>query len=163
MNKVVHDSPVGRLTLVSDGTHLVVCAFDGATPPGAVNEAVSQDDAVLREATRQLDEYFAEARRAFDLPLAARGTAFQRRVWQELARIPFGETRSYAEVAQRLGHPSAMRAVGAANGKNPIAIIVPCHRVIGANGALTGFGGGLERKAYLLELERKQRALFERR
>jgi len=161
MNKVVYDSPVGRLTLVSDGTHLVVCAFDGSTPPSEANEAAPRDDAVLREAMRQLDDYFAEARRAFDLPLAARGTAFQRRVWQELRRIPFGETRSYGEVAERLGNPNAMRAVGAANGKNPIAIIVPCHRVIGANGALTGFGGGLERKAYLLELERKQRALFQ--
>lgn len=163
MNKVVHDSPVGRLTLVSDGAHLVVCAFDGSTPPSEVNEAVPQDDAVLREAMRQLDDYFADARRAFDLPLAARGTAFQRRVWQELGRIPFGETRSYGEVAERLGTPSAMRAVGAANGRNPIAIIVPCHRVIGANGALTGFGGGLARKAYLLELERSQRTLFQRR
>jgi methylated-DNA-[protein]-cysteine S-methyltransferase len=163
MNKVVHDSPVGRLTLVSDGAHLVVCAFDGSTPPREVNEAVPQDDAVLREAMRQLDDYFADARRAFDLPLAARGTAFQRRVWQELGRIPFGETRSYGEVAERLGNPKAMRAVGAANGRNPIAIIVPCHRVIGASGALTGFGGGLARKAYLLELERSQRALFQRR
>lgn len=110
---------------------------------------------MLALAARQLDEYFAGERREFDLPLAPRGTGFQERVWRALLAIPFGVTRSYGELARTIGRPSASRAVGAANGKNPIAIIVPCHRVIGANGTLTGYGGGLPIKRWLLEHEAK--------
>jgi len=111
------------------------------------------DNPILQLARRQLDEYFACTRTSFDLPLDAEGTAFERRVWDLLRAIPYGTTTSYGELARRLGEPKDARAVGAANGKNPIPIIVPCHRVIGANGDLTGFGGGLERKRWLLEHE----------
>ena len=108
---------------------------------------------ILRETARQLDDYFAGRRRVFDLPLAFNGTDFQKQVWQALLAIPFGETRTYGQLAAQLGNPSASRAVGAANGKNPISIIAPCHRVIGGNGKLTGFACGLEAKAFLLGLE----------
>ena len=104
-------------------------------------------------AAEQLREYFAAERERFDVPLAARGTEFQRRVWEALHRIPYGETASYGEIAREIGRPAASRAVGAANGRNPISIVVPCHRVVGAGGALTGYGGGLDRKAWLLNLE----------
>lgn len=116
---------------------------------------------VLLEAAHQLGEYFAGARRAFDLPLDFRGTAFQRRVWAELLEIPYGGTRSYGEVACRLGDRNLMRAVGAANGRNPLSIVAPCHRVVGAAGQLTGFAGGLDAKRWLLALERGG-DLFER-
>ena len=112
------------------------------------------------EARRQLDEYFAGKRRQFELLLKPAGTTFQLQVWEELCRIPYGQTTSYGELAKRLGRPAASRAVGMANGSNPIAIIQPCHRVIGANGKLTGFGGGLEVKQNLLDLERGERSLF---
>lgn len=112
-----------------------------------------EEASILDATIRQLREYFAGRRRQFDLPLAPTGTEFQLRVWQELRRIPYGETISYGELARRVGNPRASRAVGLANGANPIAIIVPCHRVVGADGRLTGFGGGLRRKATLLELE----------
>ena len=126
-------------------------------------EAVADPSAApLPEVRRQLLEYLAGERRAFDLPLAPRGTGFQRRVWRALTEIPYGETRSYLQIAHTIGHPDACRAVGAANGDNPIAVIIPCHRVIGSNGALTGYGGGLPMKRFLLELEdalpRKERA-----
>jgi methylated-DNA-[protein]-cysteine S-methyltransferase len=111
------------------------------------------DHPLLRETARQLAEYFAGARRVFDLPLAPRGTAFQCDVWTTLATIPFGETISYAQLASRVGKPTAVRAVGAANGRNPLPIVLPCHRVIGADGSLTGFGGGLPTKQFLLQLE----------
>jgi methylated-DNA-[protein]-cysteine S-methyltransferase len=111
------------------------------------------DHAVLRQAQAQLAEYFAGQRRDFDLPLAPQGTEFQREVWWELANIPFGGTISYAELALRVGRPTATRAVGAANGRNPLPIVLPCHRVIGADGSLTGFGGGLPTKEFLLQLE----------
>jgi methylated-DNA-[protein]-cysteine S-methyltransferase len=111
------------------------------------------------EAARQLDEYLAHKRRAFDLPIAPEGTPFQQRVWRELERIPYGETLSYGEIARRIGQPTASRAVGAANGANPIPIIIPCHRAVGADGSLTGFGGGLDVKAKLLALEAGQAAL----
>jgi methylated-DNA-[protein]-cysteine S-methyltransferase len=117
---------------------------------------------VLAQTARQLAEYFAGKRRAFELPLAPRGSGFQERVWRALLKIKFGETRSYGEIARAIGRPSASRAVGAANGRNPIAIIVPCHRVIGANGQLTGYGGGLPIKQWLLEHERAQGDLFAR-
>lgn len=108
---------------------------------------------VFGEVARQLGEYFAGDREAFDLPLAPVGTAFQLAVWQQLRAIPFGQTRTYGEIAAGLGNPKAVRAVGLANGRNPLSIVVPCHRVIGASGAMTGFGGGVERKEFLLRLE----------
>ena len=111
------------------------------------------DNDVLRETHAQLDDYFAGKRRTFDLPLAPRGTEFQCGVWRTLATIPYGETISYAQLATRVGKPSAMRAVGAANGRNPLPIVLPCHRVIGSDGSLTGFGGGLPTKQFLLSLE----------
>jgi methylated-DNA-[protein]-cysteine S-methyltransferase len=123
----------------------------------AVNDAAHP---VLRDTARQLTEYFHGRRRAFDLPLDFRGTDFQRQVWSSLLSIPFGETRSYLDVACALGNPAAVRAVGAANGRNPISIIAPCHRVIGTDGGLTGFGGGLEAKAWLLAHESPQRDLL---
>jgi methylated-DNA-[protein]-cysteine S-methyltransferase len=117
-------------------------------------ERVTRDAAPAAPAARQLREYFAGARREFDLPLAARGSDFQRRVWRELERIPYGAVTSYGVIAAALGQPKASRAVGAANGRNPLSIVVPCHRVIGANGTLTGYGGGLDRKHRLLAIER---------
>jgi methylated-DNA-[protein]-cysteine S-methyltransferase len=112
----------------------------------------------LPEVRRQLAEYLAGERDEFDLPLAPRGTEFERRVWQGLGAIPYGETRSYAEVARSIGHPAACRAVGRANGRNPIAVVIPCHRVIGSDGSLTGYGGGLDLKRFLLDLEGARRA-----
>jgi methylated-DNA-[protein]-cysteine S-methyltransferase len=118
------------------------------------------ETAFLREAARQLDGYFRGERTAFDLALDPEGTAFEKEVWRALAGIPYGATSTYGAIAHRLGKPNASRAVGAANGRNPIAIVIPCHRVIGADGSLTGYGGGLERKRFLLDLESSQRALF---
>jgi len=144
-------TPIGELLLVSDGEALTAVQFDdgrrGSPTPGGA------DDPVLAEAAAQLRAYFAGERTAFDLPLRAAGTPFEQGVWDELRRIPYGETTSYGELAARVGEPSAARAVGRANGRNPIPIIVPCHRVIGADGSLTGFGGGLECKRALLDLE----------
>lgn len=148
-------SPVGRLTLVASDAGLAAVLWENDDPK-RVPLPIAGEDAqhpVLRKAERQLQEYFAGSRTAFDLPLDFHGTEFQKRVWAALLTIPFGETRSYGEIARALGKPSAMRAVGAANGRNPISIIAPCHRVIGANGQLTGFAGGLEAKAHLLALE----------
>jgi methylated-DNA-[protein]-cysteine S-methyltransferase len=145
----VLSSPVGELVLVSDGAALTGVSLS----PSTTGQRGRHDDALLRPAREQLRAYFAGELLDFDLPLAPAGTAFQQRVWAELRRIAFGRTASYAEVAGRIGRPKAARAVGAANGANPIAIIVPCHRVIGANGTLTGYGGGLECKAWLLRHE----------
>lgn len=150
-------SPVGVLTLVADGDSLVAILWENDDParvplPPTVTAAAHP---VLVEAGRQLGEYFAGRRRAFDLPLRFRGTEFQRAVWAKLLAIPFGETSSYGAIARALGRPGAARAVGAANGRNPISIVAPCHRVIGANGALTGFAGGLAAKETLLALERR--------
>ena len=150
----VHESPVGPLLLaVSDeGVHAV--EFHASRHPVKRDARWEQaDHPLLDPLATQLDEYFAGARRDFDLPLAPEGTDFQRTVWHALARIPYGDTTSYAQLANTIGHPSAVRAVGAANGRNPIPIVLPCHRVIGADGALTGFGGGLPTKRFLLELE----------
>jgi methylated-DNA-[protein]-cysteine S-methyltransferase len=122
-------------------------------PPPAFAQAITRATPVLRAAAAQLAEYFAGKRRTFDLPLAPHGTPFQLAVWSALRAIPYGETRNYAELARAIGRPTASRAVGAANGKNPLGIIVPCHRVIGASGALTGYAGGLSAKRWLLELE----------
>ncbi len=148
-------SPVGELTLVADGSGLAAILWENDRPDrvrlGALIE--NPDHPVLVETERQLGEYFAGTRRSFDVPLSFAGTDFQKRVWAALLAIPFGETRSYGEIADQLGAPGASRAVGAANGRNPISIIAPCHRVVGSNGKLTGFAGGLEAKAFLLDLE----------
>jgi methylated-DNA-[protein]-cysteine S-methyltransferase len=147
-----YSSPVGELLLTSNGaalTGLHLPRSDGSPAPFP-DPAIRQEDSAFREVRRQLDAYFAGEQRAFDLPFLTAGTPFQRLAWEELARIPFGTTISYAEQARRIGRPGASRAVGAANGRNPIALILPCHRVIGADGTLTGYGGGLDLKAWLL-------------
>jgi len=150
-----YPSPVGTLKLVASYGGLAAILWENDDPGrvrlGAMRE--QPDHPVLVETVRQLDDYFAGKRTRFDLPLDFHGTDFQKSVWAALLTIPFGETRSYAEIARQLGRPTAFRAVGAANGKNPISIVAPCHRVIGTNGALTGFAGGLEGKAFLLDLE----------
>jgi methylated-DNA-[protein]-cysteine S-methyltransferase len=149
------DSPVGRLKLVATDEGLFAILWP-VERPGRVRLQTAVEDArhpVLVEAERQLAEYFGGRRRTFDLKLDFAGTDFQRKVWSALLTIPFGETRSYAQIAKQIGSPAASRAVGAANGRNPISIIAPCHRVIGTGGKLTGFAGGLEAKAYLLALE----------
>jgi methylated-DNA-[protein]-cysteine S-methyltransferase len=144
------DTPIGPL-LATAGESGAVSGLWFDRAPG---EGWRQDDVALAGLTEQLDAYFAGSLRRFDLPLAPVGTTWQRRVWDALTEIPYGETVSYAELAARIGRPSACRAVGAANGRNPISVIVPCHRVVGTSGALTGYGGGLERKAWLLDHER---------
>jgi methylated-DNA-[protein]-cysteine S-methyltransferase len=155
------DSPVGRLTLVASDGGLAAILWENDRP-GRVRLALESEDdrhPILLEAERQLREYFAGSRTQFELPLDPSGTDFQRQVWSELLKIPFGETRSYVEIARRIGSPGAARAVGAANGRNPISIVAPCHRVVGASGALTGFAGGLDVKARLLALERAGRPI----
>jgi methylated-DNA-[protein]-cysteine S-methyltransferase len=148
------ESPVGPLLLAGNESGLQLIEFHTPRHPmPRGNDWCEGDHALLQLAQRQLDEYFAGTRRHFDLPLSPLGTDFQRQVWWELANIPFGRTISYAELAQRVGRPTATRAVGAANGRNPIPIVLPCHRVIGADGSLTGFGGGLPTKQFLLQLE----------
>jgi methylated-DNA-[protein]-cysteine S-methyltransferase len=150
-------TPIGELLLAADPDG----ALTAVHLPGrqASTDGWERDDALLEPARRQLTEYFAGERTAFDLPLRPAGAPFQLRVWEALTRIPHGETASYGELAAELGHPGAARAVGAANGRNPIAIVVPCHRVIGASGALTGYAGGLECKRALLDLEAGRAAL----
>lgn len=148
-------SPVGRLTLIGSDKGLAAILWEN-DDPGRVRakaEVESNDHPVLLETERQLNEYFEGKRNTFSLELDPIGTDFQKEVWSALLTIPYGETRSYTQIANQLGNPKAVRAVGAANGRNPISIIVPCHRVIGASGALTGFAGGLEAKACLLSLE----------
>lgn len=148
------ESPVGPLLLAASDAGLHAIEFHATQHPVARSDDwVEGDHPLLRRAAVQLQEYFAGTRHTFDLPLAPDGTEFQRRVWQTLSTIPYGQTVSYAELASRVGRPSASRAVGAANGRNPLPIVLPCHRVIGANGSLTGFGGGLPTKRFLLELE----------
>jgi methylated-DNA-[protein]-cysteine S-methyltransferase len=148
------ESPVGRLLLSADDEGLRHLLFAEGPKPVAPDAGWREDPAPLREAIRQLRAYFAGELRAFDLALAPRGTGFQTRVWRELLNIPWGETISYGELAARIGNPKASRAVGLANGANPIAIVIPCHRVIGGNGKLTGYGGGLKTKEWLLALEK---------
>jgi methylated-DNA-[protein]-cysteine S-methyltransferase len=155
------DSPVGELSLVASDRALVALVWRREAHRGTFHNATERPrHEVLRETTRQLREYFAGKRRQFDLELDFRGTEFQRRVWSTLLTIPYGETRTYGQIAGQIGNPAAVRAVGAANGRNPISIIAPCHRVIGMNGDLTGFGGGLDAKAYLLSLEAPQKQLL---
>ena len=149
------DSPLGPLDLVADPagalTHLL---FRDEQHGGAVEPELRIDPGPFTDVITQLEEYFAGGRTRFDLPLAPRGTRFQLAAWAALSAIPYGETRTYGEQAAVLGQPSAVRAVGAANGRNPIGIVVPCHRVIGASGSLTGYGGGISRKRWLLDHER---------
>ncbi len=151
-------SPVGNLTLVASTQGLAAVLWEKERPDRVALTPLrhESEDATLKEAERQLREYFAGARTSFDLPLAPEGTEFQKRVWLELEKIPYGETRSYSQIAANLEHPKAVRAVGAANGRNPLSIIVPCHRVIGSSGRLTGFAGGLEAKAFLIQLEARR-------
>jgi methylated-DNA-[protein]-cysteine S-methyltransferase len=148
-------SPIGALTLVASDKGLAAILWENDDPDRVRLDDLAEDGAhpVLVETERQLAEYFGGKRQDFDLPLDFHGTDFQKRVWDQLLTIPFGETRSYAEIARALGQPTASRAVGAANGKNPISIVAPCHRVIGTNGTLRGFAGGLEAKQRLLALE----------
>ena len=151
-----YESELGRFTVVSDGSAILsVKVGDIADPPGAVYKA----DALTDWAARQLDEYFKRERREFDIPLNPKGTNFQLSVWDALKKIPYGETRSYKQIAQTINNPNACRAVGMANNKNPIWIIIPCHRVIGASGELTGYGGGLDMKQRLLDIESNHPAL----
>jgi methylated-DNA-[protein]-cysteine S-methyltransferase len=162
---VIVDSPIGRLLLRTDGVSLTGLYMDvpGRLFPGMNDSEEDASTGPLPEAVRQLEEYFAGNRRDFDLPLCLNGTLFQQRAWSALTEIPYGETWSYGELAKRIGNPNASRAVGLANGRNPISILVPCHRVIGADGSLTGYGGGLQRKQWLLAHEGLggQRPLFE--
>ncbi|HUP24159.1 MAG TPA: methylated-DNA--[protein]-cysteine S-methyltransferase [Thermoanaerobaculia bacterium] len=153
MHHRIIDSPIGPLTLVGEGERLLAIHLPklGRAVPPPPDAAL--DGGALDEAARQLGEFFAGRRRAFELDLDPRGSEFQRRVWFELAEIGYGETISYAELARRVGRPGAARAVGAANGRNPLPIVLPCHRVIGSDGSLVGYGGGLPAKRVLLELE----------
>jgi methylated-DNA-[protein]-cysteine S-methyltransferase len=153
LHELAFDSPIGTIDLLASGDALVAVLFPGPRPPGLGAHPGSLP--VLQRAREQLAAYFAGDLRTFDLLLAPRGTEFQRAVWRALAEIPFGATRSYAEIAAAIGRPGASRAVGAANGRNPLAILLPCHRVIGADGSLTGYGGGLPRKEWLLHHERR--------
>ena len=147
------DSPLGDLTLVAhDGVLAGLYFAEHARRPHP-DTFGARDDAGFAAAVEQLDDYFHGRRTGFDLPLAPRGSAFQRRVWELLRRIPYGQTRSYGQLAAELGNPGLAREVGAANGRNPISVIVPCHRVVGADGKLVGYAGGLARKRYLLDLE----------
>jgi methylated-DNA-[protein]-cysteine S-methyltransferase len=148
---ILLDSPIGALRIAASRRAITAVGFDGKGDAVTVNDDATHS--LLEAAKRQLDEYFAGKRERFDLPLEPDGTEFQRSVWNALLEIPFGVTCSYSDIAKRLGNPKGLRAVGAANGQNPIPIIIPCHRVIGRDGSMTGFGGGLERKRWLLTLE----------
>jgi methylated-DNA-[protein]-cysteine S-methyltransferase len=153
-------SPIGPLTLIArDGALTNVSMHEQRHMSPPPNDAIT-DDAWFKDVAAQLDAYFAGELSTFDLEMNLLGTPFQQRVWSQLCDIPYGETISYGELARRVGNANASRAVGLANGRNPIALIVPCHRVIGANGSLTGYGGGLERKTWLLDHERKRRESF---
>jgi methylated-DNA-[protein]-cysteine S-methyltransferase len=155
-------SPVGVLTLIASGDGLAAILWENDRPGRVRLDFVAEDPKhpVIMATERQLAEYFAGRRKAFDLTLDFAGTEFQKKVWRALLTIPFGETRTYAQIAKQVGDPKAVRAVGAANGRNPISIVAPCHRVIGSNGKLTGFAGGLDVKAQLLRLEGAEATLF---
>ena len=149
MNTLNINTPVGKMYLASDGENIIELKFgscESDTP-----------DPVLLKARSELEEYFAGERKSFDLPLNPKGTAFQQRVWHALCEVPYGETATYGEIAKKIGNEKACRAVGMANNRNPIAIIIPCHRVIGTGGSLTGYAGGLDKKEFLLKLESQRR------
>lgn len=148
------DSPLGTLWLTADEYGLSGLRMDRT--PGAPHDGWVEDDTRFDKVREQIAAYFAGDLREFDVPLRMRGTPFQLRVWETLRSIPYGEVRSYREIAEQIGHPTASRAVGAANGRNPVSLIVPCHRVVGASGVLTGYAWGLQRKQALLELEAGQ-------
>ncbi|MBC7500328.1 MAG: methylated-DNA--[protein]-cysteine S-methyltransferase [Herminiimonas sp.] len=151
---IEHDSPLGHLLIGASSTGICGIYFEEHKHfRGKDGWQHAPDHPHLRAGVKQLDEYFSRQRQRFTLPLDLAGTPFQRAVWQQLEAIPFGESITYSQQAQRLGNPGASRAVGSANGRNPVSIVVPCHRVIGASGAVTGYAGGLERKRYLLALE----------
>lgn len=158
-------SPVGKLTLIASERGLSAVLWENDNPARVLAKADvhSNDHPILRETEKQLGEYFAGNRREFSLQLDMLGTPFQQQVWQALCAIPFGETRSYGDLAKQISNPLSVRAVGAANGRNPLSIVVPCHRVVGSNGKLTGFAGGLAAKSHLLSLERGEADLFSRR
>ena len=158
MNYRYIDSPIGEILIAGDDDTLHYIGFPegkGRIEPGA---GWTRNDEAFADAARQLAEYFSGERRSFDLKLSPHGTRFQLAVLQALQCIPYGETRSYADIARAVGNPKAVRAVGAANGRNPLPIVIPCHRVIGSNGSLTGFGGGIETKRFLLHLEGRHAA-----
>ena len=147
------DSPIGELLLVGDGDRLQKLHMQSARRPTRIGADWVRDAEPFADLCEQLDQYFAGERREFDVALDPHGTEFELRVWRALRQIPYGETESYGKLADRIGHPGHARAVGYANGRNPIAVVIPCHRVIGADGSLTGYAGGLERKRLLLDLE----------
>ena len=160
MNYKIMNSPVGELVIAADSAALRFVLFQtGKMAAPAQPEWERTNDGIVKETVRQLDAYFARKLQNFDLPLGPQGTEFQERVWHELVNIGYGATISYGELAMRIGNPAASRAVGLANGRNPIPIIIPCHRVIGASGKLTGYGGGLPVKRHLLALEGPQAVL----
>lgn len=148
-NYFVYKTPIGKLTIVSDGTSITNIAFGEKKFPGAKKATT-----LTNKASTQLLQYFAGKRTSFDFPISAQGSAFQQAVWDVVSRIPYGQTRSYGQVAELIGNKKAARAVGIANNRNPLPIVVPCHRVIGANGKPVGYAGGLKLKEYLLELEK---------
>ena len=148
MNYLIYQSPIGAYLIGADDTNIL--AIDRIDETGTI---IQKETPLLRVAKQQLSEYFAGQRTVFDLPIKTAGTAFQQQVWQALKAIPYGETRSYKEIAAAIGNPKAVRAVGGANNKNPISIVIPCHRVIGSSGQLVGYGGGLDAKVFLLALE----------
>jgi methylated-DNA-[protein]-cysteine S-methyltransferase len=154
------DTPVGRLLLAGTDEYLTLLWFQSGSRPMTPDLSWRRDSVPLRHAAEELHEYFAGRLQRFSLSLQPKGTEFQKRVWSALQEIPYGETISYGQLAERIGNPKASRAVGLANGANPISIVVPCHRVIGASGKLTGYGGGLTIKEKLLALERRQLPLL---
>ena len=158
MHYAVMKSPIGVLTVASTERGIASIQFGNRVPEEAAGNMA--DDSANAETMQQLSEYFEGKRMRFELPLDVQGTAFQKAVWHELLRIPYGETRSYGEIAEAIGRPGAARAVGMANHDNPVAVVIPCHRVVGKDGSLTGYAGGLDLKAQLLSIERRQRTLF---
>ena len=159
MTSICYNSPIGPLLVAEDDGHIVEVSFMEADTrrkfQGAAALSESTDSAVIKACIKELDAYFAGKLREFTVPIKLIGTDFRKKVWAALMTIPYGETISYKELAQRIGQPTAIRAVGGANHHNPVSIIVPCHRVVGAGGALVGYGGGVENKQFLLELEKK--------
>lgn len=151
-NLFFYHTDIGRIGIAENGTEITDLCFEGAAVP---LDAVVRETELLKQTAEELREYLAGERKEFTVPLSPKGTEFQRRVWKSLRAIPYGETRSYREIADSVGCPKGFRAVGMANNRNPIPIIIPCHRVIGADGSLTGYGGGLDIKVRLLKLEKR--------